>query len=474
MPVSLTSSMERRPRFKRDCGRPWCQRIVKSSQRNQEISFSEVVHITSLSSSFLLFYTINHFTMPASVQTPKRKLDSVDASSAASTASKHLKLSITSTTPTISTTSISPPSSSSSTQAKPQPKPSAWSQGGNASKVLFSTASQGPAKPLVSTAAQPKPATAALPQSSVWGQTTKPAVAVPLTKTAATAIDPVSPQVVAPIAKPATTLFKVDSTLNPSCPVLQPASPGENLIAFRQQVQPSRSISPASSGNSNSFSSTGASSTSWRSRSSATSQSSWRSGTSGATPAAAPAQPRISALQVGQICFLPAQADIAIEEPIHSHPDFVNNSKAFVHPCVVVDGTDAKGYFTCFQLTSFGQYQGLLDKYSDKIDRCGQPRSMASQRMRWLLIECDGAKPNHDNLPILHYDSPRSARMQKCTYVNCETWFKIRASDLVVQGRVKKLSGSSVQAAWRHHNEVLEKSYGVMSKALINCPGLMP
>ncbi|RDI77259.1 hypothetical protein Vi05172_g12769 [Venturia inaequalis] len=262
----------------------------------------------------------------------------------------------------------------------------------------------------------------------------------------------------------------------------QPTSPGENLIAFVQQVQPPRSISPGSSCTSKTSSSTATSSTSWRSQSSTTSvssfasQSSWRSGTSyAAAPATAPARPRTTAsqVQIGQICFLPNQASIATGEPIHSHPDFINNSKAFDHPCVVVDGPDNKGYVTCFQLTSFGQYQGLMDKYADRTDQYGWPQSMASQRMRWLLIECGGVIPNHDNLPMLYYESPCSARLPKCTYVNCETWFKVRPSDLVVQGRVKKLSSGSVQAAWVHHG-VLENTYGVMKKAVFDYPGLVP
>ncbi|TID23793.1 hypothetical protein E6O75_ATG03429 [Venturia nashicola] len=421
--------------------------------------------------------------MPAYVQAPKRKLDSVDACSA-STSSKHRKLSVKST---ISTTLPSLPSTSSASASASasQPKPTVWGQRGSASKILFGTASKGTVNPLVAPAAQPKPATtAALSKSSAWGQPAKPIVAVPPAKTTTTAVKPVAP----------TTPIKVESTLhpscsvlqptprkalNPSCQVFQPASPGENLIAFLQQVQPPRSISSASSGTSGSSSSKATSSTSWRSQSSATSvpscssQSSWRSGISCTAPASAPAQPRTTALQIGQICFLPAQANIAIGEPIHSHPDFANNSKAFQHPCVVVAEPDAKGYVTCFQMTSFGQYQGLLDKYSDKINQHGQTKSMAAQRMRWLLIDCGGVKPNHDNLPMMHYESG-SDRMPKCTYVNCEKWFKVKPSHLVVQGRVRQLSRSSVQLAWNHHDGVLEKTYGAMSKALINFPYLMP
>lgn len=153
------------------------------------------------------------------------------------------------------------------------------------------------------------------------------------------------------------------------------------------------------------------------------------------------------------------------------HPDFISNSNAFNHPCVVAEGPDDKGYVTCFQLTSFGNYQGLLDKYADK-----GTQSMASQRIRWLLIECGGKAPNHDNLPMLNYDSACSGSLPKTTYVNCEKWFKIRPSDLVIQGKTKnlKLSMGSVQDAWYHHEEVLEVRYGVMAKALEKCPGLMP
>lgn len=454
--------MERSPVINKDCGRHRGQEIVKDLQSSRRIYFWSVVK--SLPSASFLFspsqlFSLSAyiqdqlFTMSAYVQAPKRKLDSFDAP-ATSTSHKHIKLSA------------------------PQPKPSVWGRNGSASAALFNTASQRPANPLVATAAQPKPAkslvaAAALPKQSVWG---KQSAAVLLE---AASTKP-APQVVAPVVKPATAPAKVESvklptkTLNPSYQEFK-SSPRKALNPVCQVFEPHRSISPAGSDTSVGSNSTTASSLSWRSHSSASSassfasQTSWRSGAPSARRASVSS--RLTPV-VGQICWLPTQAQIPAGEPIHQHPDFIN-SKAFIHPCVVVEGADAKGYLTCLQLTSFHVSNGLLNKYADKIGANRRTRSMASQRKRWLLFECNNRMPNHDDLPTMRYESTSSGRMEKATYINCEKWFKIRPSDLVVKGPVMKLSMCSVEIAWQHH-KFLERRHRVMSVTRRDYPGLMP
>ncbi|QDS69669.1 hypothetical protein FKW77_009535 [Venturia effusa] len=320
-------------------------------------------------------------------QAPKRKLDSVDAS-ATTNACKRKKL-----VPSKLSSSISdkPTSSESSSQAapQPQPKPCAWGQGGKTGASLFDTTSKASAKPPV----------AVIPVK------TGPQVAPPANAPVAWA--KTSPIKVARINLPAKGLKTASGNVQP------------------QQVQPQSSVSAAISG-------------SQCSASLAT-----------LPPKPAPASLPARGPTVGQICWLPHQSAVAAGEPIHQHPDFKNNSRAFGHPCLVTEGPDAKGYLTCFQSTSFGQAGGLMTKYADKGSK-----SMAGQRNRWLLIDCNGKTANHDNQPLLSYEPHFSGRMQKTTYVNCEKWFKIRPCDLTTKGPVPMLCDDhakrSPQQPWSH------------------------
>jgi hypothetical protein len=96
-----------------------------------------------------------------------------------------------------------------------------------------------------------------------------------------------------------------------------------------------------------------------------------------------------------------------------------------------------------FAGTSFSQYTCLEDKY--------QGERHAGQRKRWLLIEST-TKANHDNLPILEYET--KVHLSKGTYINTEKWFKIKQEHLQDPSKsaIIKLKEDSVKTVLKHHS----------------------